>query len=104
MLSVLDVSAQLALPEWVRGQSLAMFVTVFFGAATLGSAFGEDSLPRSQAFRSLLSLRWGCGLIAIPLTGRWNFRLAGKLTFRRRCIGPHRLRRSTSNMSGGQYW
>src|SRR5262249_7482098 len=30
-LSSLNVSAQLALPEWVRGRGLAVFVTVFFG-------------------------------------------------------------------------
>ena len=38
VLSSLNVSAQVALPEWVRGRGLAMFVTVFFGAMTLGSA------------------------------------------------------------------
>ena len=37
MLATRNVSAQVALPEWVRGRGLAMFVTVFFGAITLGS-------------------------------------------------------------------
>jgi MFS family permease len=41
-LSSLNVSAQLALPEWVRGRGLAIYVTVFFGALTLGSVvWGE---------------------------------------------------------------
>jgi branched-subunit amino acid transport protein len=34
----LNVSAQMSLPDWVRGRGLAMFVTVFFGAMTTGSA------------------------------------------------------------------
>src|SRR5208337_4781356 len=35
VLSTLNISAQLALPEWVRGRGLAVYVTVFFGALTL---------------------------------------------------------------------
>ena len=37
VLATLNVSAQFALPEWVRGRGLAVYVTVFFGALTLGS-------------------------------------------------------------------
>jgi MFS family permease len=39
VLSSLNVSVQVSLPDWVRGRGLAMFVTVFFGAMTAGSAF-----------------------------------------------------------------
>ena len=35
MLTTLIVSAQVALPEWVRGRGLAIFLTVYFGAMTL---------------------------------------------------------------------
>ena len=38
MMTTLFVSAQVALPEWVRGRGLAIFLTVFFGAMTVGSA------------------------------------------------------------------
>jgi len=38
VLATLNVSAQVALPEWVRGRGLAAYVTVFFGTLTLGSA------------------------------------------------------------------
>jgi len=39
---LLFVSAQVALPERVRGRGLAVFLTVYFGAMTLGSAaWGE---------------------------------------------------------------
>ena len=37
VLATINVSAQVALPEWVRGRGLAVFVTVQFGALALGS-------------------------------------------------------------------
>jgi predicted MFS family arabinose efflux permease len=37
ILSNLNVSAQVALPEWVRARGLSVFITVFFGSMTLGS-------------------------------------------------------------------
>jgi Transmembrane secretion effector len=37
VLATLNVSAQVALPEWVRGRGLAVYTTVMFGATTLGS-------------------------------------------------------------------
>ena len=51
VLSSLNVSAQVALPDWVRARGLAIFVTAFFGALTLGSAIwgqvaGMLGLPR----------------------------------------------------------
>jgi len=38
MLTTLFVSAQVALPEWVRGRGLAIYLSVYFGCMTLGSA------------------------------------------------------------------
>lgn len=37
VLSRLNISAQLALPDWVRARGLSIFITAFFGAMTLGS-------------------------------------------------------------------
>ncbi len=37
-LATLGVSAQVALPDWVRARGLALYTTVFFGCLTLGSA------------------------------------------------------------------
>lgn len=37
VLASLNVSAQTALPEWVRGRGLAVYVTTMFGTMTLGS-------------------------------------------------------------------
>jgi MFS family permease len=70
-LSSLNVSAQVALPEWVRGRGLAMFVTAFFGAVSLGSAIwgqiaGMFGLPAAH-------LMAAAGILAaIPLTWRWK--------------------------------
>jgi MFS family permease len=42
VLSTLNVSAQVALPAWVRGRGLAVYTTVVFGAMALGSlVWGE---------------------------------------------------------------
>jgi len=71
VLSSLNVSAQVALPEWVRGRGLAMFVTIFFGAMTLGSAvWGQVAamvgLPVAHALAA------AGALMAIPFTWRWK--------------------------------
>jgi len=76
VLSNLNVSAQMALPEWVRARGLAMYVTVFFGAMTLGSVlWGEVSrlcgIPIAH-YAAAMGM-----MIAIPLTRRWKLQ-AGK--------------------------
>jgi len=60
-----------ALPDWVRGRGLAIFVTVFFGSMTLGSVvWGEVAdlagLPLTHFIAALGALA------AIPLTRRWK--------------------------------
>ena len=37
-LATINVSAQVSLPDWVRGRGLALYTTVMFGSLTLGSA------------------------------------------------------------------
>ena len=37
-MTTMFVSAQVALPDWVRGRGLAIFLTAYFGAMTVGSA------------------------------------------------------------------
>ena len=71
VLASLNVSAQVALPEWVRGRGLAMFVTVFFGALSLGSVIwgqvaGMLGLPAAHFMAA------AGALLAIPLTWRWK--------------------------------
>ena len=46
----LNVSAQVALPDWVRGRGLAMYVMVFFGTMTVGQcAVGRTGRPDGTA-------------------------------------------------------
>ena len=70
-LSSLNVSAQLALPDWVRARGLAMYVTVFFGTMTVGSVvWGELA-----AFTSLTSAQLAAAataFIAALATSRWK--------------------------------
>ena len=71
VLASLNVSAQMALPDWVRGRGLAMFVTAFFGAMTIGSAVwgqvaGMVGLPDTHFIAA------AGALIAIPVTWRWK--------------------------------
>jgi predicted MFS family arabinose efflux permease len=71
VLSTLNVSAQLALPEWVRGRGLAVYVTVFFGALTLGSAFWGQ-VARLGGVPIALFIAAAGALLAVPLTWRWK--------------------------------
>ena len=78
VLSSLNVSAQAALPEWARGRGLAMFVTAFFGAMTLGSAIwgqaaGMAGLPAAHFLAA------GGALLAIPITWRWKLQTGAGL-------------------------
>src|SRR5712671_6834044 len=78
VLASLNVSAQVALPDWVRGRGLAIFVTVFFGAMTLGSAIwghvaGVIGLPAAHLIAAI------CALVAIPATWRWKLQTGAGL-------------------------
>ena len=70
-LTTFFVSAQVALPEWVRGRGLAIFLTVYFGALTLGSAvWGEVATVKGVAFALYCA---GVGtLIGLALTWAWK--------------------------------
>lgn len=69
--SSLNISAQVALPEWVRGRGLAMYVTVMFGALSLGSTiWGEVAKLLGLPF-ALYAAAAGA-VIAIPLAWRWK--------------------------------
>jgi MFS family permease len=71
VLAILNVSAQTVLPDWVRGRGLAVYVTVFFGTLTVGSALwglaAEDlGLPAAHY------LAGGGALLALWATRRWK--------------------------------
>jgi MFS family permease len=69
--SSLNVSAQIALPEWVRGRGLAVYVTVMFGALTIGSAIWGELAALAGLTVALLIAAAGA-IIAIPLTRAWK--------------------------------
>lgn len=72
VLSNLNVSAQVALPNWVRGRGLALFVTVFFGTMTLGSAlWGEIASSLGLPLAHFVAAAGA--LLAVPLT--WGKKL-----------------------------
>jgi predicted MFS family arabinose efflux permease len=80
VLSSLNVSAQVALPEWVRGRGLALFVAVFFGALTFGSAlWGEIAslvgLPLAHFLAAFT------GVLVVPLTWRWKLQTGAAVDF-----------------------
>ncbi len=71
VLSSLNVSAQVALPEWVRGRGLALYVTVFFGGMTLGSAvWGQIASTVGLPVTHYIAAAGA--LLAIPMTWRWK--------------------------------
>jgi len=71
VLASLNVSAQLALPEWVRGRGLAVYVSVFFGTLSAGSAlWGWIAETRGLPAAHYVA---GVGaLLAMALTRRWK--------------------------------
>jgi MFS family permease len=75
ILSSLNVSAQVAQPEWVRARGLAVYLTVFYGTLALGSAVwgqvaGMFGLSAAQFMAA------AGALVAIPLTWRWKLQTA----------------------------
>jgi predicted MFS family arabinose efflux permease len=78
--STLNVSAQVALPEWVRGRGLAIYVTVMFGALSIGSALWGE-LAAVAGIPVALFLAAGGTVIAIPLSWRWKLQTGANLDF-----------------------
>jgi MFS family permease len=102
-LATLNVSAQVALPDWVRGRGLAVFATAFFGCVTLGSAVWGEVAQYSGL--PLAHLAAAAGLLAtIPLTWRWKLQTVSPSTCRPACIGRRRSWRGTSSMSAARFW
>jgi MFS family permease len=78
--SLLNISAQVALPEWVRGRGLAMYVTVMFGALTIGSAIWGQLAVVAGVPAALLLAAAGA-TIGIPLTWRWTLQAGANVDF-----------------------
>jgi MFS family permease len=78
--SSLNVSAQVALPEWVRGRGLAMYVTVMFGALTIGSAIWGQLAVIAGLPASLLVAAAGA-VIGVFLTRTWKLQTGADVDF-----------------------
>jgi MFS family permease len=77
-IATLNVSAQVALPDWVRGRGLAIYMTVLFGAMTLGSAlWGKIAAVAGLPLAHFISA--AALLLAIPLSSRWKLQRGAKL-------------------------
>jgi MFS family permease len=70
VLSSLNVSVQTALPDWVRARGLSVFVTVFFGAMSLGSLVWGQAASLFGIPAALTAAAVGA-LLLLPLTFRW---------------------------------
>jgi MFS family permease len=67
----LNVSAQVALPDWVRGRGIAIYVSVFYGTLTFGSAlWGEVADVAGLRMANFLAA--AALLAGIPATARWR--------------------------------
>jgi len=73
VLASLNVSAQVALPDWVRGRGLAVYVTVFFGTMTVGSALWGVLAERLGLPLAHYAAAGGA-LLAMLATRRWKLR------------------------------
>ncbi|SMF03766.1 Predicted arabinose efflux permease, MFS family [Tistlia consotensis] len=71
VLSSLNLSAQTALPDWVRARGLSVFLTVFFGTMAAGSlAWGQVASNLGIPYALLIAAAGA--LLAVPLTWRWK--------------------------------
>jgi MFS family permease len=78
--SSLNLSAQVALPDWVRGRGLAVFVTVMFGALSSGGLLWGKLAADTSLSTSLLIAAAGA-LLAIPLTYGWKLQTGEGVDF-----------------------
>ncbi len=78
--SSLNLSAQVALPEWVRGRGLAIFVTVMFGALSLGGLLWGKVAALVDTSGALLAAA-ATAALTIPLTWRWRLQTGAGVDF-----------------------
>jgi transmembrane secretion effector len=78
VLATVNVSAQVALPAWVRGRGLSIFVAVMFGSLTVGSAlWGKVAEWAGLPAAHLIAA--AAALVTIPLLWRWRLQTGAAL-------------------------
>lgn len=88
VVSTLNVSAQVALPNWVRARGLSIFMMVFFGSMTVGRLTWGNLASHIGNSTTLILAAVGA-LIAIPLTRRAKLN-QGETTSHRLFTGQRR--------------
>lgn len=78
VLSTLNASAQVALPEWVRARGLSVFISIFFGTMALGSVVWGQVAQIFDIPTALLTAAAGA-ILVIPMTWRMKLGLGEKL-------------------------
>jgi predicted MFS family arabinose efflux permease len=80
VLATINVSAQVSLPAWVRGRGLALFVTVMFGAMSLGSmAWGQLAAHIGLLVTHIIA---AAGLVvALLALRRWKLQTGAGVNF-----------------------
>lgn len=78
--SSLNLSAQVALPEWVRGRGLAVFVTVMFGTLTVGGLLWGKVAALVDTSGALLAAA-AVAALTIPLTWKWRLQTGAGVDF-----------------------
>lgn len=78
VLSSLNVSAQVALPEWVRARGLSVFLMIFFGSMTIGSLIWGRTAEAFGIPATLLAAAAGA-VLAAALSWRWKLQLGAAL-------------------------
>jgi MFS family permease len=71
VLSSLQVSAQLALPNWVRSRGLAVFMASFMGSMAFGSLMWGYAAQQTSIATALVLAAAGA-VLAIGVTWRWK--------------------------------
>jgi MFS family permease len=78
MMTTLFVSAQVALPEWVRGRGLAIFLTAYFGAMTAGSAIWGQ-IASFEGLSTTLYVAAAGAFLGTIVSWRWRLQTAAAL-------------------------
>jgi hypothetical protein len=79
-LSSLNVSAQVSLPEWVRGRGLAVYITVMFGALSAGSALWGETATLAGLPTALVLAAAGT-VATLLLSKQWQLQTGANVDF-----------------------
>uniref|UniRef100_UPI000DD4238F MFS transporter n=1 Tax=Pseudogemmobacter bohemicus TaxID=2250708 RepID=UPI000DD4238F len=86
-LTAFNVSAQTALPNWIRARGLAVFLMVFFGSMSLGSIIWGQVATHSSVRAALITAAVGLG-VGFLLTRKFTIGQGEKLDHTPTAIWP----------------